>query len=487
VRLHDLLGDVDVLELAGDGRVEVLDITLDSRRVRAGSLFACVPGSRADGHDFAAEAVAAGAVALLVERVLPLPVAQVRVPAVREAMGPLAAAFWSHPSRDLDVVGVTGTNGKTTVTYLLEGIATAAGHPAGRIGTTGVRMAGEPDVALLTTPEAPDTQRLLARARDRGIRLVAMEVSSHALATGRVDGIHFAAVAFTNLSPDHLDFHGTFDAYRAAKASLFRRDRSGRAACCIDDPTGVAFARQAEEEGMEVVRYGTSPVAVVRAERLEPAPGGWCFDLVLAGGPAGRVHLPRPGRYDVLNALGAAATAELVGLPAGAIRAGLQAPAPVPGRMEPVEAGQPFRVYVDYAHTPAALEAALGAARRSADGRVILVFGCGGDRDHAKRPLMGRAAGAADLVIVTSDNPRSEDPAAIAAAVEDGLAGVGARWERILDRAEAIRAALAHAKAGDVVLVAGKGHETVQEVAGRRRPFDDRQIVREALGAVAWR
>lgn len=486
MRLHDLLGDVDVLERVGDGRVEVRDITLDSRRVRAGSLYCCVPGSRADGHDFAAEAVAGGAVALLVERLLPLPVAQARVAAVRDALGPLAAAFWGHPSRALDVVGVTGTNGKTTVTYLLEAIATAAGRPAGRIGTTGVRLAGEPDVALLTTPEAPDTQRLLARARDRGVRFVAMEVSSHALATGRVDGIRFAAVAFTNLSPDHLDFHGSLDAYRAAKASLFRRHRSDRAAIGIDDPTGVMFARQAEREGMEVVRHGTSAAAAVRAERLEPSGGGWCFDLVLAGGPAGRVHLPRPGRYDVANALAAAAAAELVGLPAGAIRAGLQAPGTVPGRMEPVEAGQPFRVFVDYAHTPAALEAALEAARRATSGKVILVFGCGGDRDRAKRPLMGRAAGAADLVIVTSDNPRREDPAAIAAELEEGLAATGARWERILDRAEAIRSALGAAAPGDVVLVAGKGHETTQEVAGERRPFDDRQVVREALESAAW-
>jgi UDP-N-acetylmuramoyl-L-alanyl-D-glutamate--2,6-diaminopimelate ligase len=486
VRLDDLLGDVDVLELVGDARVEVCDIAIDHRLVRPGALFACVPGHRADGHDFAAAAAAAGATALLVERGVAVPLPQVRVRSVRAALGPVAAACFGHPSRSLQVVGVTGTNGKTTVTWFVEAVARAAGRRTGRIGTTGAVLDGTEVPAPLTTPEAPDVQRLLARGRAQGVEVVAMEVSSHALATGRVEGTRFAAVAFTNLGSDHLDFHGDAARYREAKARLFRRAHSGRAACCVDDPQGEWFARRATDEGLTTVRYGLSAGAEVRAEGLEPTAEGWTFDLVLAGGRAGRVALPRVGRHDVRNALGAAALAELIGIEAPAIVAGLErVPAP-PGRMEPIAAGQPFAVYVDYAHTPDALAAVLAAARERSRGRVILVFGCGGDRDAGKRPEMGRVAATADLVVLTSDNPRSEDPAAIADAVEAGLTAAGRRARRILDRAAAIGAALEAAGPGDVVVVAGKGHEATQEVGGRHLPFDDRQVVRDILGAQGW-
>ncbi len=486
MRLNDLLGDVDVLELVGDARVEVCDIAIDHRLVRPGALFACVPGRRADGHDFAAAAAAAGATALLVERGVGVPLPQVRVRSVRAALGPVAAACFGQPSRALQVVGVTGTNGKTTVTWFVEAVARAAGRRAGRIGTTGAVLDGAAVPVPLTTPEAPDVQRILARGRGQGVEVVAMEVSSHALATGRVDGTRFAAVGFTNLGSDHLDFHGDPERYREAKALLFRRARAERAACCVDDPQGEWFARRAADEGLTTVRYGLSAGADVRAERLEPTGSGWAFDLVLAGGRAGRVTLPRVGRHDVRNAVGAAALAELIGIEAPAIVAGLERVPGPPGRMEPVAAGQPFAVYVDYAHTPDALAAVLAAARERSRGRVIVVFGCGGDRDPGKRPVMGRVAAAADLVVITSDNPRSEDPAAIAEAVEAGLAAAGGRARRVLDRAAAIRAALEAARPGDVVVVAGKGHEATQEVDGHHIPFDDRRVVRDVLEAQGW-
>jgi UDP-N-acetylmuramoyl-L-alanyl-D-glutamate--2,6-diaminopimelate ligase len=491
VRLQALLADIDAVDLRGDPTVDVRAVTHDSRRVRHGSLFACIPGGRTDGHDHAPAAVRAGAVALLVERWLdvpsaPRPVAEAKVPSVRRALGPVAARFHGDPSRALTCLGVTGTNGKTTTTYLLEAIAVAAGAPVAVLGTTGARIAGELLDLEHTTPEATELQALLARVRDAGVTTVAMEVSSHALAQHRIDGTHFAAVCFTNLSHDHLDYHGDLDAYFEAKARLFTPEFTARAAVNIDDARGRAIVDRATASGVGVVTFGLdAPDAVLTAANVSLDVTGSRFTIVDGtSGSSAPVHLALLGRHNVENALAAAATARAAGVDFDAAVAGLRAAATVPGRLEPVDVGQPFLVLVDYAHTPDALTHALDAARALApEHRVIVVFGCGGDRDRAKRPAMGAVASrAADLVIVTSDNPRSEPASEIAEEVRAGATG-GATVRVELDRRAAIRDAIAQAAPGDVVLVAGKGHETGQTAGSLTTPFDDRVVAREELGA----
>jgi UDP-N-acetylmuramoyl-L-alanyl-D-glutamate--2,6-diaminopimelate ligase len=444
------------------GDVDIVSVTHDSRQVVPGTLFCCVPGERFDGHDFAAAAAADGAVALLVDRPLPLAVTQIVVPAVRPAMAQLAAAWAGHPSRSLVVAGVTGTNGKTTVTHLLAAVFEAHGWPTDVIGTiSGAR----------TTPEATELQGRLAAARDAGKRAVAMEVSSHALVQHRVDGTRFAAATFTNLSQDHLDFHGTMDAYFSAKARLFEPDLSALAVVNTDDPWGMRLAT--------MVRIPVHPFGMADASDLELDGRGSRF-----GWRGQQVTLPLAGRLNVSNALAAATTAAALGIPAPTIASGLSNAPGVPGRFEQVDAGQPFSVIVDYAHTPDGLEQVLGAARQLVDRdrhRLVVVFGCGGDRDRAKRPLMGEiATRLADRAILTSDNPRSEDPMEI---IREVLAGAG-HVDRLVvepDRAEAIRLAVTQAEAGDIVVIAGKGHETGQEAGGVVTPFDDRQVARALL------
>ncbi len=504
--LHELLDSVDVLELRGDPRTEIASVTHDSRAVGAGDLFCCVPGATSDGHHHAPAALAAGAVALLVERPLGLrAAAEVRVASVRAAMGPVAATAWGDPSRRLAVLGVTGTNGKTTTTWLLEAIARAAGIRPGVIGTIGARIDGLPLPGERTTPEATELQALLARMVDAGVGLAAIEVSSHALAMHRVDGTRFAAACFTNLSHDHLDFHAGLDEYFEAKALLFDPARTAAAAASLDDPHGAEIARRAEAAGLAVLGFGLdAPGAAVRAEHLDPGPGGNSFRLVTPYGSAD-VRSPLVGRFNASNALAAAATALVAGLDVEAVAAGLSAPLVVPGRMERIEAGQPFPVLVDYAHTPDGLEqvlraarpmvgpggtggvpptAAAGAAKES--GRLVVVFGCGGDRDRAKRPAMGKAAaGLADVVVVTSDNPRSEEPRAI---IDEVVAGIPSGTHPVIepDRRLAVREALAGRGAGDVVVVAGKGHESGQTAGGVTVPFDDRVVAREELAPLGW-
>jgi UDP-N-acetylmuramoyl-L-alanyl-D-glutamate--2,6-diaminopimelate ligase len=487
VLLHALLDVADVLELRGDSHVDVESIAHDSRRTMPGALFCCIRGATTDGHEHAGDAVARGAVALLVDRPLAVhAAAQARVACVRRALGPIAARFHGDPSRSMRVLGVTGTNGKTTTTYLLESVAVAAGERAGVIGTTGARVAGSREDLGFTTPEAPELQAVLARMRDRDVGTVAMEVSSHALAYARVDGTRFAATCFTNLSPEHLDQHGTLEDYFAAKARLFTREFTHVAAIAVDDPWGAKLAARAGADDVRLVTFGLDVTADVHATGLQLDAHGSTMRLATPEGDA-EVRLPLAGRFNAQNALAAAATALAAGFALDAVVAGLQAPVVVPGRMEPVAAGQPFTVVVDYAHTPDALERLAAEARRLAGaGRVLLVFGCGGERDPAKRPAMGRAAGAADLAVLTSDNPRSEDPAAIAAAAADGLRAVDATFVVELDRRAAIRHALQAARAGDVVVIAGKGHETGQESMGVVTPFDDRVVAREELEGQAW-
>lgn len=445
---------------------EVTSVAIDSRVVTPGALFCCVPGSATDGHRYVPEALQRGAVALLVERPLDVDVPQFVVPSVRAALGPLSAAFYGHPSRSLHLVGVTGTNGKTTAVTFLAAIFTAHGWKAEALGTL---------TQSRTTPEAPELQARLAELVAGGTKAVAMEVSSHALAQHRVDGLGFAAGVFTNLTQDHLDYHHTMDDYFEAKAALFDPGRVEQSVVNADDPWGRRLADRLAGRGQRVVTYSMDQVDRLELSRTESR-FRWRGRLL-------RVHLG--GRFNVSNALAAAVTAEALGIELGAVASGLDAVSGVPGRFQPVEAGQDFTVLVDYAHTPDGLERALQAARDlTEDHKLLVVFGAGGDRDHDKRPLMGEvAARIADLAIVTSDNPRSEDPQRIIDAI---LAGVADRSRVAIevDRASAITHALAAAGPGDVVVIAGKGHETGQEIAGRVLPFDDAAQARRAINRI---
>ncbi|HMJ79294.1 MAG TPA: UDP-N-acetylmuramoyl-L-alanyl-D-glutamate--2,6-diaminopimelate ligase [Iamia sp.] len=449
-------------EVVGDPEVVVTGTTHDSRAVRPGDLYCCVPGARTDGHDHAPAAVAAGAAALLCERPMGLGVPEVRVPSVRQAMGPVAAAVAGHPSESLAVLGITGTNGKTTVVSLLGSILDAAGWPAATIGTlTGAR----------TTPEAPELQAQLAEAVRSGARAVAIEVSSHALDLHRIDGTRVAVAGFTNLSPDHLDHHETMEAYFTAKARLFTPELADRAVVCTDDTHGRLLRDSAQ--------VPTLGIGLDDVEDLELSPTGSRFRWRGLD-----VTVPLAGRFNVRNALVAAEVAVAAGLAPDVVARGLAEAPPVPGRMEPVDAGQPFAVVVDYAHTPDGLEQVIATLREVASGRIIIVFGCGGDRDATKRPLMGEAASGADLVILTSDNPRSEDPGAIIEAVR---AGIPPDTDLLVEpqREVAIERALAAASPGDTVLLAGKGHETTQDLGDRVIPFDDREVARRLLGGTS--
>ncbi len=479
--LADLLPSLPAAELRGDPATEVSSLRYRSDEVEPGALFFCVPGGRLDGHDFAPDAVGRGARALVLDRWLPLDVAQVRVPSVRAAMGPLSAAFHGRPATRVRTVGVTGTNGKTTTTYLLESVFRAAGWVPGVIGTTGVRIDGRVVPFPRTTPEAPDLQALLARMVDEGVEAVAMEVSSHGLHQHRVDGIRYEVAVFTNLTQDHLDYHGSMEEYFEAKARLFTPAMSARAVVNHDSAEG----RRLLGSGLPTVTFGIDAGADVRATDVRTTREGLAFrvgDL--------EVRSSLHGLFNVENCLATLAAARELGIDDDAIVRGIANVTGVPGRVEAVEAGQDFLVLVDYAHTPDSLENVLRAARPLTTGRLLVVFGCGGDRDRAKRPLMGRlATSVADLTIVTSDNPRSEDPLAILADIEPGAREGGGVYVVEPDRRAAIRAAVREARAGDVVVIAGKGHETYQELANRTIAFDDRAVaaeeIRELTGGAA--
>jgi UDP-N-acetylmuramoyl-L-alanyl-D-glutamate--2,6-diaminopimelate ligase len=459
-----------------DNEIVVADVAFDSREVTPGAVFFCVPGSRADGHAFADAALDRGAVALVVERWLDVVAPQALVPSVRASMGPMSAAAFDDPASSMATVGVTGTNGKTTITYLLGSILDAAGWTSGLVGTTGASIAGTPVPLARTTPEAPDLQRLLARMRERDVRGAAIEVSSHALAQHRVDGFVFDVAIFTNLSQDHLDFHPSMEAYFEAKARLFDATHARRGAVNVDD----AFGRRLMHARIPITTYGVRRDADLRATEVAVTRDGISFS---AGGLTLRSALR--GDFNVVNVLASVAAARLLDIPNHAIAEGVAAVDHVPGRMEPVDAGQDFLAVVDYAHTPDSIRSVLRASRPLTSGRLILVFGCGGDRDRAKRSPMGAAATQnADLSVITTDNPRSEDPLAIIAAIEPGARQGGGAFVIEADRHEAIRLALHEAAAGDVVVVAGRGHEPFQEWRDDRIPFDDRDIVRGELEAM---
>jgi UDP-N-acetylmuramoyl-L-alanyl-D-glutamate--2,6-diaminopimelate ligase len=465
-------------------------VCVDSRTVKPGDLFFGLRGAVDDGARHARHAVAKGAVAIIAESEAPSPgpgVPWIRVAEARLAMGLVAREWFGRPDEAMTLVGITGTKGKTTVAYLVESIAHAAGRSAGRIGTVGYAFGGHETAAARTTPEATDLYEILASMRDGGTEIVAMEVSSHALALHRVAGARFPVAAFLNLGSDHLEFHGGSDAYFEAKASLFERLGPGDAAILpSDDPRGPMLAGRTRARRLV---FGHGADADVRIEEERSGLDGSVARLTT---PRGRLELRTalPGSFNVLNAAAAAACGIALGFEIPAIAAGIEGLAHVPGRLEPVAAGQPFTVLVDYAHTEESLVAVLDAVRRLTSRRLIVVFGCGGDRDHGKRFGMGRAAALrADRVIATSDNPRSEDPLAILRDVEAGVVSVadaGARSAFIVDRAAAIRLALGEARSGDAVVIAGKGHETTQTVAGRAQPFDDRDVARRELAALGY-
>nr|WP_157347346.1 UDP-N-acetylmuramoyl-L-alanyl-D-glutamate--2,6-diaminopimelate ligase [Nocardioides sp. MAH-18] len=466
-----------------DGAEDVLvtGISLSSQRVRPGDLYAALPGSRAHGVDFAGPAIGSGAVAVLTDpdgaarADLPVPVLAVDRP--RAVLGRLAAHLYGDPAASMRMVGVTGTQGKTTTTRLLESGLTERGETAAVIGTVGTRVAGEDVKTALTTPEAPDLHALFAMMRERGVTTCAMEVSSHALVMGRVDGVVFDVAVFLNLGRDHLDFHADVEDYFRAKASLFTPERARRALVNVDDEHG---RRLAAECAIPVRTFSVAGAADWRASDVVLRPDGSSFVVTGPDGVRVEAGCPLPGEYNVSNTLAAIAAAAEAGVDAAAVASGIASGAGVPGRLERVEAGQDFLVVVDYAHKPDAVEAAIGALRPLTEGRVIVVLGAGGDRDPGKRPIMAAlAAELADVLVVTDDNPRTEDPAAIRAAMLAGAAGGRAEVLEIGDRRAAIRAALDRAAPGDVVLIAGKGHETGQEIDGVVHPFDDREVARE--------
>ncbi len=468
-------------DLLGDGPdVDVAALAYDNRAVLPGTLFFCVPGFSRDGHDFAADAVARGAAALVVQRPLGLGVPEVLVDDVRAAMARAAARLHGDPTAELAVVGITGTSGKTTTTFIVRHLLEAAGRPCGLLGSVTSVIGGEERPAVRTTPEAIDLQATFRAMLDAGDGACAMEVSSHALELRRVDGARFAAAAFTNLSQDHLDFHPDMESYFAAKRRLFAEFDVGRAIVVVDDPWGRRLAGELPGAVTVSLERPADWQAVDHCSGL----GGNAFTVRSPAGEAA-VELPLRGRFNAANALVAMAAGDALGLELGQMAAALGSVTPVPGRVEAVDEGQGFAVLVDYSHKPGALETVLRSAREVATGRVIVVFGAGGDRDRAKRPLMGEiAARLADHALVTSDNPRSEPPEAIIDEIMGGVPSKAFHVERDPDRRAAIARAIELAAAGDVVVIAGKGHEQGQEFAGgRKEPFDDVEVAREALRA----
>ena len=456
--------------------VDIRSIEYDSRKVKQGSMFCCIVGQLFDGHTFAEAAVKQGAVALLVERELPLPVPQVVVKNARKSMAEMAAAFYGYPQREIQVLGVTGTNGKTTTTYMVKAIAEQAGKKVGIIGTIRNMIGSESLHTDRTTPESVDLFRLLRTMADARVDLVVMEVSSHALEQFRVHGIKFDVALFTNLTQDHLDYHKTFENYLQAKKILFLNAK--KAVVNVDDPYAD---RIMSGLSIPITTFGVRDRADIAASDIDITTRGVQFDLHTPCGDV-RMNLPIPGLFSVFNAMGAVGMAQAIGIQLPAIKQGLESMTSVSGRLEAVGSHLPYSIFVDYAHTPDALENVLKTVCDFAKKRVICVFGCGGDRDRAKRPIMGEIAGRySDLAIITSDNPRNEDPMAIIETIEEGVKRSGAKYVVIENRRQAIAHAISVAEPDDVILIAGKGHENYQEINGTRYHFDDKETVKELL------
>ncbi|MBE3069038.1 MAG: UDP-N-acetylmuramoyl-L-alanyl-D-glutamate--2,6-diaminopimelate ligase [Planctomycetes bacterium] len=482
MKLSELASGVPGSRLTGPGDVEIVRAVHDSRRIRAGDLFVALPGTKIDGHQFVQAALDAGAAAAVVERPVDLPAHPplLVVPDAREALALCAHALAGHPTRRLEVCGVTGTNGKTTTTYLVRGILERAGRPTGVLGTIGYFIGRREIPSRLTTPDADDLAAYFAEMVESGLTAAVMEVSSHALHQRRTAGIRFAVGAFTNLTPEHLDYHKDMISYREAKGILFAGlEADAWAVLNADDPASASFA---EATRARVLWYGREPPADVRAEDIRADVCGSRFALVTPRGRA-EVRTGLLGVYNIYNCLTAAAIAEALAVPLETIAAGLESVTAIPGRLQPVPTTLSFSVLVDYAHKTDALNHALSTVRDlvAGRGRLIVVFGCGGDRDRQKRPKMAKVAQRlADRIVVTNDNPRTEQPEAIARAILGGFDSLDKVTVQ-LDRHEAIVLALGEARPGDVVVIAGKGHETYQIIGDVTRSFDDREVAAEVL------
>jgi UDP-N-acetylmuramoyl-L-alanyl-D-glutamate--2,6-diaminopimelate ligase len=490
MQLRELASLLTISHIAGEQDTTITGVQTDSRKVKPGDLFICIPGYVADGHDFAPKAVEQGAVALVVERLLDLAVPQLVVKDARYAMAVIASHFFGYPSNEMKVIGVTGTNGKTTTTYLIEKIIADRGFQTGLMGTIRTKIGAEFFEAERTTVEALEVQRNFRKMREAGTDYCIMEVSSHALELGRVKGVNFRTAIFTNLTQDHLEFHKTMDAYKAAKGLLFSRmgnsfsaDPAERkfAVLNADDPASDTYRRMTSAQ---VITYGIENECDVRASEIRITAEGTEF-LVTSFAGRERFRMKLVGKFNVYNALGAIAAGLAEGFSLEQIRHSLEAVKAIDGRMETVDAGQDFLVLVDYAHTPDGLENALSTIREFAEGQVFCVFGCGGDRDRTKRPLMGKVtAKYSDYLFVTSDNPRTENPEAILQDIVPGIREAGfpeEKVELIVDRKAAIQKAIDRAGPKDVVLIAGKGHETYQEIMGIKHDFDDRLVAEAAI------
>lgn len=494
--LQDLVQDLKITDTGGELTCQVKGVAYDSRKVEPGYLFVCVKGLQSDGHDFIAQAVAKGATALLVEtnpEKLNLPqevmkkLSWVQTDSTREGLALVSARFYGFPGDKLNMIGVTGTNGKTTITYLVEALLRAKGEKVGLIGTICNKIGDEILPVTNTTPLPLELQQLLAMFLDKGAGYCVMEVSSHALELERVTGIEFDLGIFTNLTQDHLDFHVTMENYRAAKAKLFsglnpegKKARTKYGIINVDDPAGPYMVQQCRGK---VITYGMGQTAQVRAEDVLVTATGVAFTAITPAGTA-RFQLHLTGLFNVYNSLAAISIGLAEDLELSVIKQVLESVPGVAGRFETVNEGQPFGVIVDYAHTPDSLKNVLKTARELVQGRLITVFGCGGDRDKTKRPIMGSiAAQLSDFSVITSDNPRSEDPEAILNDVEAGVKEIVGKdkYIKIADRREAISKALKMANPGDLVMIAGKGHETYQIIGSRTQPFDDREVARQYL------
>ncbi len=472
-----LAAQSQVLETRGD--TEIGELVMDSRKQSDRGLFFCIPGARFDAHGFAPQALKNGAAALVVTRFLDVDAPQVKVKNVRAAMSLMAAEFFGHPDREMKLLGVTGTKGKTTTSYLIKAIMEEAGCKVGLIGTTGNMIGSEYIKSEFTTPEPIDFFKTLRDMRNAGVTVVSMEVSAHAIEMGRLAGVHFEAGCYTNLSQDHLDLFGTMEKYFACKKSFFTPDWISNAAINVDDDTSAEILRDIR---VPHSTYGICNNADIFARDIEITENGVSFMMKLSDVDDMPVRLHLTGMFNVYNALAAAAMGLIMGVQPQVITSALEKVKGVPGRAEMLDTATPYKVILDYSHSPDALENILVAVKEFARGRVISLFGCGGDRDHLKRPVMGEISGRlADFSILTSDNPRTEDPMEILTAIEEGIKPTGGRYTVIENRREAIRYALQMAKDGDIIILAGKGHETYQEIMGVKRPFDEKVVVRELL------
>ena len=480
MKLRELIVDMPyLLDTRGNMETEIAAVTSNSREKTDRGLFFCIPGARFDAHNYAPQAVGNGCVALVVERYLDIDVPQVRVSNARAAMSRMAAAFFGHPARGMKLVGITGTKGKTTSTYMLKAILEKAGHKCGLIGTTGNMIGDKLLPGSLTTPDPIDLQRTLRMMADEGVEYVTMEISAHAIDMHRLDGMVFEVGCYTNLSQDHLDYFHSMENYFETKKKFFTTGMVRNATVNVDEETSAGVL---EAIDIPCLTYGICAPADLFARDIEITEDGVSFEVQLQGMHPLQVNLMMTGMFNVYNAMAAASCAMVLGISAEDIKAGLEGMPSVPGRIEMLPTNTPYRVILDYSHVPDALMNILTTVRQFAKARVIALFGCGGDRDQGKRPMMGEIGGKlADLSILTSDNPRTEDPMKILEAIEAGIKPTGGEYVVIENRRAAIRYAMEIAEAGDIIVLAGKGHETYQEINGVKYPFDEKVVVQELL------